>query len=206
MKYFLSILAIISSFVWIPPAQASACPSVEVVFARGTGEPAGLGDVGQAFVDQLHAQSYAVDYPASMAFNDSVLAGVGDAAGHIEGLVSRCPGAKIVLGGYSQGGSVAAFVTSDVVPDGVDTNLKPLANGTASHIRAVVLFAPPSPGFSNLLGVPYAGVGGRFQGKTLTICAPGDMVCGDGGDFSVHNTYVDNGSIQDAVNYARGRL
>ena len=40
-----------------PKAHAAAsCPDVEVVFARGTAEPAGVGRVGQAFVDDLTSE------------------------------------------------------------------------------------------------------------------------------------------------------
>ncbi|MEE6179935.1 cutinase family protein, partial [Mycobacterium sp. 050134] len=55
----------------VPSAGADPCPDVQVVFARGTGEPPGVGPTGQAFVDGLHsrigAQSfdvYPVNYPA----------------------------------------------------------------------------------------------------------------------------------------------
>ena len=58
-----------------PAATAVPCPDIEVVFARGTAEPAGIGRVGQAFTDALSAQaggrtvtSYAVNYPASYDF------------------------------------------------------------------------------------------------------------------------------------------
>src|SRR5689334_13196910 len=33
----------------------TSCPDVQVVFARGTGEPAGAGRVGDAFADSLRA-------------------------------------------------------------------------------------------------------------------------------------------------------
>uniref|UniRef100_UPI00109ECFA8 cutinase family protein n=2 Tax=Mycobacterium TaxID=1763 RepID=UPI00109ECFA8 len=36
------------------PTAAAACPDVQVVFARGTGEEPGVGPTGQAFVDALH--------------------------------------------------------------------------------------------------------------------------------------------------------
>src|SRR5512133_1718726 len=49
------------------------CPDVEVVFARGTGEPSGLGSVGIPFVADLAAglpertlRSYGVNYPAQI--------------------------------------------------------------------------------------------------------------------------------------------
>lgn len=201
MKFLLAILAVISSFFAVAPASASGCPSTELVFARGTGEGSPLGQVGEAFAAALNIPTYAVEYPASMDFNNSVLAGVGDVVRHVE----ACPGMRFVIGGYSQGGSVASWIGSSEIPPGVDTDLRPLSESVAGRIRAVVLFAPPSSGFSNLLGVPYAGPG-RFQDRTLTICQPGDPVCDGGGDFSIHNSYVDNGSIQTAANFVRNHL
>ena len=84
--------------------------------------------------------------------------------------------------------------------------MRPLSPAEAGRIKAVILFAAPSPGFSALLGVPQAAIGGRFQGKTLEICADGDPICGNGSDFSIHSSYAFNGSVQDAVNYVRSRL
>ncbi|MDT5129115.1 MAG: cutinase, partial [Mycobacterium sp.] len=76
----------------VPSTSAQPCPDVEVVFARGTGEPPGVGGVGQAFVDSVRAQSggrsvdvYAVNYPASsdfadrLAFAGTVVDGIRDA-------------------------------------------------------------------------------------------------------------------------------
>ena len=58
-----------------PVAGAAPCPDVEIVFARGTTEPPGVGGIGQAFVDSLRSQLggrsvgvYAVNYPASNDF------------------------------------------------------------------------------------------------------------------------------------------
>ena len=48
--------ALLGSVINIPGASADPCPDVEVVFARGTFEPPGVGDTGQAFVDALRAQ------------------------------------------------------------------------------------------------------------------------------------------------------
>src|SRR5690349_13681170 len=67
--------AVMGTAAGIPSATADACPDVEVVFARGTFEPAGVGQTGQAFVDALSAQLggksmevYPVNYPASLDF------------------------------------------------------------------------------------------------------------------------------------------
>jgi cutinase-like protein len=39
-----------------PAATAEACPNIDVVLARRTGEPPGLGPTGQAFVHALRPQ------------------------------------------------------------------------------------------------------------------------------------------------------
>src|ERR1700742_3637866 len=39
-----------------PSASADPCPDVDVVFARGSGEPPGLGNIGQQFVDGLRGR------------------------------------------------------------------------------------------------------------------------------------------------------
>ena len=129
---------------FVPSASAQPCPDVEVVFARGTGEPPGVGPTGQAFVDSVHqrvgARSfgvYPVNYPASDDWATG-LDGIRDAGAHVVSMSKECPQAEMVLGGYSQGAAVMGFVTSAAVPDGVDsaTVPKPLAPEVADHVAA----------------------------------------------------------------------
>src|SRR6516162_8696527 len=80
-----------------PIASATDCPDAEVIFARGTDEPAGLGRVGDAFVDSLrkqtgnmNIQTYAVNYKATklqLHGGD----GAKDAISHIKSTASSCP-------------------------------------------------------------------------------------------------------------------
>src|ERR1700741_2751160 len=112
----------------VPAASAQPCPDVDVVFARGTSEPPGVGGIGQAFVDALRSQAggksvdvYPVNYPASsdfgsgIQFAETVIEGIRDAAGHVQAPSANRPKTRIVLGGFSQGAVVAGFVTSAVV-------------------------------------------------------------------------------------------
>ncbi|MGH3961016.1 cutinase family protein, partial [Mycobacterium sp.] len=112
-----------------PSAFAQPCPDVEVVFARGTAEPPGVGGIGQDFVNALSSQVgsksvgvYPVDYAASSDFGDRVdfartfVDGIRDAGAHIESTAANCPNTRIVLGGYSQGAALAGYVTSAAVP------------------------------------------------------------------------------------------
>ena len=81
----------------VPTAAAEPCPDVEVVFARGTNEPPGVGGIGQTFVDTLRSHVgtkslgvYPVNYPATTNFPTAV-DGISDAGTHVESMAARCP-------------------------------------------------------------------------------------------------------------------
>ncbi|GFG52371.1 cutinase [Mycolicibacterium agri] len=209
----------------LPVASAEPCPDIAVAFARATGEFPGVGGVGQAFVDALRMQAggrtvgvHGVIYPASNnfgggpAFTQNVVDGVRDEANHVQAVLSACPNTKMVLGGYSQGAIVTAFVTSDGMPaemPAADSVPVPLPPEIADRVAAVVLFGKPTGGALVKYGVPAADVGSRFVGKTLELCAPGDMVCsGDpaGWNSMAHMSYTGNGMIAQAASFALSRL
>ena len=103
----------------LPAAGAAPCPDVEIVFARGTTEPPGVGGIGQAFVDSMSSQLggrsvgvYPVNYPASNDFASSAPAGSDDTSAHIQAMAANCPNTRMVLGGYSQGAAVVDLATT----------------------------------------------------------------------------------------------
>ncbi len=214
----MSVVALIGPLSAAPRASADpGCPDVDVVFARGTFEAPGVGATGQAFVDALNARlagkTVAVDpvnYPASLDFGRAV-DGVADASSKVEAAAANCPNTKIVLGGYSQGAAVAAYTTTDSVPDGValPDGIGPMPPGVAPKVAAVVLFAPPSDGFLNLVdrSAPPINIGPLYAAKTLQLCADGDPVCAPGGrDRAAHSSYRDNGMANQAADFTRSRL
>jgi cutinase len=148
------------SVAGIPTAAAEPCPDVQVIFARGTFEPAGVGVTGQAFVDALTGKLggksidvYPVNYPASLDFATAA-DGVIDASNKIRDVAASCPNTKMVLGGYSQGAAVVAYTTEDAVPPGFnlpDGITGPMAPEVASHVAAVALFGKPSSGFLQMI-------------------------------------------------------
>ncbi|HTX94292.1 MAG TPA: cutinase family protein [Mycobacterium sp.] len=203
-----------------PSAAADPCPDVEIVFARGSGEPPGIGGVGQSFTDALRSQIgarslgvYPVNYSASTDFSNSnfpltVIDGIRDAGNHIESMAANCPKTREVLGGYSQGAAVAGFVTSASVPPGVPASAvpPPMPPEIANHVAAVTLFGTPSDQFLQKYGAPTIAIGPLYQPKTLELCAAGDAVCGSGNDPVAHVSYTVNGMTGQAANFASSHL
>ncbi|CAM3205337.1 cutinase family protein [Mycobacterium intermedium] len=203
-----------------PTAAAAPCPDVEVVFARGSGEPPGVGGIGGAFVDAVRSRIgdrslavYAVNYPASTDFGSSdfpltVIDGIRDAGGHIQAMATNCPTTREVLGGYSQGAAVAGYVTSAAVPAGVPASAvpAPLAPEIADHVAAVTLFGAPSDQFLASYGAPPLAIGPPYQAKTISLCANGDGICGAGASPVSHALYAVNGMTNQAADFATGRL
>jgi hypothetical protein len=200
----------------IPSAAADPCPDVQVVFARGTDDPPGLGPTGQAFVDNLHSRVgaksfdvYPVDYPATHDWTNAGEAGVRDAGAHVVSMAHDCPNTKMVLGGYSQGAAVMGFVTSPVVPTGIDPAAvpKPMDPEVANHVSSVVLFALPNEKAMNFFGEPPVAIGPLYQAKTIQVCAAEDPICADGMNFAAHDTYSTNAAVIDkGAAFAASRL
>jgi cutinase len=217
----------------VPSAFAQPCPDVDVVFARGTYEPPGVGMVGQAFVDSLRAQAggrsvgvYGVDYPASgdfpppgdlqagLRYVSTVVNGIYDARDHVEATAANCPNTKIVLGGYSQGAALAGFVTSAEIPEEVPAEYvqyvpKPMPPEVADHVAAVALFGKPSDQFLSTYGAPPIRIGPLYAPKTIQLCAPGDDICSGvpgGQPGFAHISYGFNGMTNEAATFVASRL
>ena len=186
----------------IPPAQADSCPAVEVVFARGTGQDAGVGQVGEAFVDSLRSKIdarslgvYPVNYPASADFASSAQTGADDVVAHVNDMIGRCPGTRLVLGGFSQGAGVMDLATK-ALPQAID------------HVAAIAVFGnPTSERAGNFTGVVFSSIGPPYAAKTIEMCADGDPVCSAaGGKLMAHGSYVESGMTDQAATYVAGRL
>lgn len=207
------ISAFFSPLVVAPIASAEPCPDVELVFARGTFEPPGVGGTGQAFVDSLRSklgdkslEVYPVQYPASLDFQTAA-DGVIDASNRVQAIAAECPKTKIVLGGYSQGAAVAGYLTADSVPAGYQMPAGltgPMPAAVADHVAAVALFGKPSTGFLQMIAntAPPITVGHLYAGKTADVCIPDDPVCSPGGgDNNAHNMYPADGLTDQAAQF-----
>jgi len=163
-------------------ASAASCPAVQVVFARGTGEPPGVGRVGDAFAEALRSQLvdetiavYPVDYPASL-----------DLLRAVEGA--------------SQGAAVMDIVAvADRPVLGFDNPLPP---ALADRVAAVAVFGNPS----NRLRGPLTTLSPLYGEKTIDLCNGGDPVCSTGQETPAHSQYVQAGLAAEAARFVAGRL
>jgi len=203
-------MAMLQAPIAMPSAAAAPCSDVEVIFARGTGAPAGLGWLGEAFVDSLRAKvagqsvgAYGVNYSASFDFDVSAPQGASDAAGRVQWMADNCPDTKLVLGGNSQGAGVIDLLTVDPQPLGRFTPT-PLPPQLADHIAAVAVFGNP---LRDIRGAgPLPQMSSVYGPKTIDLCAAGDPFCSTGFNFPAHFSYVKNGMVEEAANFVAGRL
>ncbi len=195
--------AVVSQPLNSPVGHADPCPDVEVVFARGTGQDAGVGEVGQAFVDSLGSQIngrsmavYPVNYPATGDFASSALTGADDVVAHVNDMMGRCPGTRLVLGGFSQGAGVMDLATRALPPQAID------------HVAAIAIFGnPTSERAGNFTGVVFSSIGPPYAAKTIDMCADGDPACSSaGGNLRAHGSYVQSGMTDQAATLVAGAL
>ena len=199
----------------VPSARAdAACPDIQVVFARGTYEPPGVGGIGQAFVNSVKSRAgtksvgvYPVNYPASTEFPTAV-DGIRDASAHVEAMTANCPNTQLVLGGFSQGAAVMGFVTAQVIPDGAPASgvPNPMPPDVASHVAAVALFGTPSNLFMSVIQQPPVTVGPLYADKTVEECISDDPICSNGGDLNRHNDYANDGLVDQAAVFTASHL
>ena len=210
-------------------AAAPGCADVEVVFARGTAEPAPrLGLTGIAFVEALRAQlpgksvrAHGVNYPASsdfgnrLAFAQTVVNGVNDTQSRVKYLAATCPRTKVVLGGYSQGAVVAGYAANagiSLPPQYARYTSKippPLPSGAADQVAAIVMFGPPSDRWLRDVDAPPVKIDPRLTTRTTRYCIAGDTICNGapvGQPNGLHVLYTVNGMAIDAARYAAARI
>jgi cutinase len=192
----------------VPLARADGdCPDIDVVFARGTGEPPGLGDVGQAFVNALSSKvggrsvgSYAVDYPATLNVLHAAQ-GANDVTNHMNYMAANCPASRMVLGGFSQGAYVMDIVAGTGIPSlGFHG---PPAPDVAGNVAAVAVFGNPS---YRLQGAPLSTLSPLYAAKAIDLCNGSDPICSSGSDRSAHSLYVQSGMVNQAASFAASRV
>ncbi|MCW2514209.1 MAG: Cutinase [Mycobacterium sp.] len=191
------------------PSASAACPAVEVIFARGRLEPAGPGQVGNAFVSALRSKTrknvnlYAVRYPA----DNQIDVGANDMSARVQSTMAGCPDTRIVLGGYSLGAAVTDVALA--VPFsffGFDNPLPPEAE---QHIAAVALF-----GNGSAWAGPIGAFSPVYRERTIEMCHAADPICNPADpntweqNWSDHAAkgYIDSGMVNQAADFVAGRV
>ncbi|WP_067689195.1 cutinase family protein [Nocardia jejuensis] len=185
-------------FLPLPRAHADGCAAVDVVVARGTGEPGWLGSaVGDPLYGMLQdrtrvsTSAYSVAYPADYSFD--IGRGSADLVSHVSAQAAACPDQQFILVGYSQG---AAVVHAALGTGAVSGHVQ-LPGYLADRVSSVLLFGDPM----RLIGWT---VPGGWLGRTGNWCTAGDPVCGGGMNAPAHVSY--GGSFVAAANFAAGRV
>jgi len=190
-----------------PAAAAAQCAEVDVVVARGTGEPGRLGlIVGDPVFAAIQRRatgttltSHPVDYPAGVS-PTSPTAGNRALVAHVTAQAAECPGQRFVLVGYSQGANVVGN-SLGVSSQGASVGGPVVATIPAAvqpRIAAVLVFGYPL----RKLG---RGITGTYAERTLDRCAAGDVVCDPRGtSVLAHLSY--SGDAGEAADFAADRL
>ncbi|KAG7113632.1 Cutinase 1 like protein [Verticillium longisporum] len=152
--------------------SSTACPRVIFIYARATGEPGNMGtSAGPAVARVLEAKyrnavwvqgvggAYRADLLSNLQAAGASAAAIAEARRLLDLAASKCPSARVVTGGYSQGSAVMAGALGGA------------SQRTKSQVQGVVLF-----GYTR-----NAQSGGRVPGfpveRTRVFCRAGDMVC-----------------------------
>ena len=191
------------------PTASAACPAVEVIFARGRVEPAGAGQIGNAFANGLRKKTgknvnlYAVQYPA----DNEIDVGANDMSRRIKNTMAGCPDTRIVLGGYSLGAAVTDVALA--LPFAFFGFDQPLPPGADQHIAAVALFGNGSAWIG-----PITNFNPLYRERTIELCHGADPICNPADPNTWENNwpdhlapaYIEAGMVNQAVDFAAGRV
>ncbi|WP_158888406.1 cutinase family protein [Amycolatopsis anabasis] len=191
----------------VPAASAAGCSDLDVIVARGTGEPGNLGViVGDPLYSAIQGKittktlsSYAVDYPASIT-PGSVTQGNEDLVEHVQQQAAACANQRFVLVGYSQGANVVGnsigISSEGAVVGGPIVATIPAE--LAPRVAALLVFGPP-------IGKLGKHITGTYQGRTKEFCAQGDNICEPGGSsVPAHLSYRRNAG--EAADFVAGTV
>jgi len=205
---YVALHALASPAVPLHERQAGGgCKKVYFIFARGSTEPGTMGTtVGPAFTSALKTKfganevsSEGVSYPADIAgafsggTNPSGSPGATKMTSMAKAVLQRCPNARIVLSGYSQGAEQVhgALFAKNLGEDG-------------ARITAAVTFGDPLKNYQQFGPGTW---GSLPPERTLVFCNQGDGVCG--GAFSIsaaHLSYTSNGDIAKGVAFVAKQI
>lgn len=149
---------------WLSTETDLPCSKLEVIWARGSLEPAPLGfllgprfkqEVEKRFSASEDAVFIGLDYPA-IPSESSIDYGKDSLTERISRRSKQCPEMSFALAGYSQGADVIRYTISDLAP-------------YAERIKSITVFGDP---VTSIGYPPY------YAKRVLSICNPLDRGCG----------------------------
>ncbi|KIW03776.1 uncharacterized protein PV09_05079 [Verruconis gallopava] len=204
-------------------SSSTACAKVHVIVDRATGEPPSQGVIGTLatiIATRIPGTTVEwVDYPAVLVpYDQSTNTGITMTKDSITSYADKCPNAKIVMLGYSQG----AQVVGDVLCGGggalgLGPYTDPLEENYVKRIAAAVQMGDPRfvPGMPWDRGTAVTGgIFPRQPNQTcervasilVSYCDANDPFCAvPGFDYNVHATY-DIRYNEDAFNFVEGKI
>ncbi|KAF1934409.1 carbohydrate esterase family 5 protein [Didymella exigua CBS 183.55] len=163
----------------------TCCTDITVIFARGTGELGNMGTVsGPPMVKAIRSKLGAdrvtvqgVDYAASAAGNANSGGDGGKImAQYVQQALKQCPGTKVIVSGYSQGGMVVHNAFSNGV--------------SASEVAGAIMFGDP---------LKRQALSDLSTDKVKQFCGTSDFICGGGGDGGATGSHISYGSVADSA-------
>jgi len=193
----------------------SPCATVDIIVARASTEAQGTGVIG-ALAEEVQkgvkatVGIRAVVYPAALTpYEPSVVKGDEAIKAELEEEVTKCPGQKIVLLGYSQGAQIVGDAlgggggNAKDLGEGDGPATPPAAEFATEKVVGVIQYGDPRriPGQSFDVGtdVGAEGIFPRLKTQLLTKFAPliqsycdtGDPFCAKGFNLEAHLDYVE---------------
>ncbi|KAB5570189.1 acetylxylan esterase precursor [Coniochaeta sp. 2T2.1] len=209
-----------------PPPPPNVCPQLHIFAARETTAPPGFGSA-QTLVDLVTARfpgggttSEAIDYPAAPGdqYGASVAAGIAAVVRQTAEFAERCPGAVVVMHGYSQGAQIMddAFCGG---PDGGSLNATTttlVSDAVAANVAAIVLMGDPrhvgglrfNVGNATAAGFAARPPGFRcpqFEDRMQSYCDSPDPFCSNGSSLATHQGYGSEYG-EDALKFIVGKV
>jgi len=198
-------------------ANATTCQAVQIFIAVGHGEtfPGGQESIAKQVCSGRSSCAYSnIDYPATSSGNYCQIAtnAIKTAVSDITSYAAKCPDAKIVISGWSQGG----WIVTDIISGGggpgggiaagcTQANSAPLSPTTSpgNKVVAVAVYGDPRHNAGQTFNVGPAsnsdGVWPRtgdqlaaeklWAAKLRSYCATGDPACANGNDWNAHGSY-----------------
>jgi cutinase len=97
-------------------------------------------------------------------------------AQYVQQALKQCPGTKVIVSGYSQGG----MVVHNAFANGV----------SASDVAGAVMFGDP---------LKRQAISGLSTDKVKQFCGTSDTICGGGGDGGATGSHLSYGSVADSA-------